>query len=83
VLWAIFVLAVALPLVHPDWTYGRLLQPPVPSLFGELVVRPAICYLVTDFFRGAAAKHPSLAAGGNLPSGDTNRALLLGDAVAS
>jgi hypothetical protein len=56
---------------------------PVPLLFGELVVLPAICYLVTDFFRGAAAKHPSLAADANLPSSDTNRSLLLGDAVAS
>ena len=49
------------------------LRPPVPLLFGELVVRPAICYLVTDFFRGAAAKHPSLAAEANLPSSDMNR----------
>jgi hypothetical protein len=63
--------------------YGRLLRPPVPLPIGELVVLPAICYLVTDFFRGATAKYRSLAAEANLPSSDTNRTLLLGDAVAS
>jgi hypothetical protein len=51
----------------------RLLRPPVPLLFGELVVLPAICYLVTDFFRGAIAKHSSLAAEANQPSNDMNR----------
>jgi hypothetical protein len=49
------------------------LQPPVPLLFGELVVLPAICYLVTDFFRGAIAKHSSLAAEANQPSNDMNK----------
>jgi hypothetical protein len=83
VLWAIFILVVAPALAQPDWTIWTPIAAAGAVAIWGVVVRFAICYLVTDFFRGAAAKHPSLAAEANLPSSDTNRPLLSGDAVAS